>query len=48
MTEDSVPSGKLQEKNMMVFFASLKLQKKGVRSGFISLRYGSADPDPQH
>jgi hypothetical protein len=28
------------------FFASLKLMKKGVRSGSISQRYGSGDPDP--
>jgi hypothetical protein len=38
-------------KNMFnkLFFASLKSLKKGVGSGFISQRYGSADPDPhQH
>jgi hypothetical protein len=47
-----VLAGKLQEKNVkkIIFFASLKLLKKGVGSGSISL---STDPhqnvtDPQH
>ncbi len=55
MTEDNVPAGKLQEKNMkkkITFFAYLKSLKKGVGSGVgsgsgsIIQRYGSGDPDP--
>jgi hypothetical protein len=30
----------------IIFFASLKSLKKGVKSGSISQRYGSADPVP--
>jgi hypothetical protein len=46
-------SFKKKNKNMkIIFFASLKLLKKGIgsgdgsRSGSISQKYGSGDPDP--
>jgi hypothetical protein len=42
-----MPAGKLKEKNMKkVFVAPFKSLKKGIGSGSIIQRYGSADPDP--
>jgi hypothetical protein len=45
-TEENAPAGKFQEKSMKFFFASLKSLRKGVGSGSVGQRYGSADPDP--